>query len=76
MPHVIYLHGALTQGRYVRNDGAERLALLRSQRIDVVSAMTVAGVINLSMLVVAAQVLAALVRFRWTRSRAPTRGSR
>jgi manganese transport protein len=57
MPHVIYLHGALTQGRYVRNTERERRALLRSQRIDVVTAMTVAGVINLSMLVVAAQVL-------------------
>ncbi len=57
MPHVIYLHGALTQGRYVRNTELERRSLLRSQRIDVVTAMTVAGVINLSMLVVAAQVL-------------------
>ena len=57
MPHVIYLHGALTQSRYVRTTEQERLALLRSQRVDVVTAMTVAGVINLSMLVVAAQVL-------------------
>ena len=57
MPHVIYLHGALTQGRYLRSTEQERLGLLRSQRIDVVIAMTVAGVINLSMLVVAAKVL-------------------
>ena len=57
MPHVIYLHGALTQSRFVRTTEQERLALLHHQRIDVVSAMTVAGVINLSMLVVAAQVL-------------------
>ncbi len=57
MPHVIYLHGALTQGRYLRNTEQERRSLLRSQRIDVVTAMTLAGVINLSMLVVAAQVL-------------------
>ena len=41
----------------MRSTEQERLALLRSQRIDVVTAMTVAGVINLSMLVVAAQVL-------------------
>ena len=47
MPHVIYLHGALTQGRYVRSTEQERLGLLRSQRIDVVVAMSVAGVINL-----------------------------
>ena len=58
MPHVIYLHGALTQSRFRRTTEKERLALLRSQRIDVVTAMTLAGIINLSMLVVAAQVLA------------------
>ena len=57
MPHVIYLHGALTQGRYLRSTERERLGLLRSQRIDVVVAMSVAGVINLSMLLVAAKVL-------------------
>jgi manganese transport protein len=57
MPHVIYLHGALTQSRFRRTTEQERLALLRSQRIDVVTAMTLAGIINLSMLVVAAQVL-------------------
>jgi manganese transport protein len=57
MPHVIYLHGALTQDRYVRSTERERLGLLRSQRIDVVLAMSVAGVINLSMLLVAAKVL-------------------
>ena len=57
MPHVIYLHGALTQGRYLRSTERERLGLLRSQGIDVVVAMSVAGVINLSMLLVAAKVL-------------------
>ena len=57
MPHVIYLHGALTQSRFLRTTEQERKALLHSQRIDVVTAMTLAGVINLAMLVVAAQVL-------------------
>ncbi len=57
MPHVIYLHGALTQDRYLRSTAAERLALLRSQRLDVMLAMGIAGVVNLAMLVVAAQVL-------------------
>ncbi len=60
MPHVIYLHGALTQHRYARGTEHERLALLRSQRVDVVCAMGVAGLINLSMLTVAAQSLANL----------------
>lgn len=60
MPHVIYLHGALTQNRYQRKTTQQRLALLRSQRIDVVAAMSLAGVVNLTMLVVAAQVLSKL----------------
>ncbi len=57
MPHAIWLHGALTQGRYVRHTEAQRFALLRSQRMDVVAAMTLAGLVNLAMLVVAAEVL-------------------
>jgi manganese transport protein len=57
MPHVIYLHGALTQGRYVRDTEVRRRSLLRSQRVDVVVAMSLAGLVNLAMLVIAAQVL-------------------
>ena len=57
MPHVIYLHGALTQSRYVRHTEDQRQALLRSQRIDVMAAMTLAGLVNLAMLVIAAEVL-------------------
>ena len=55
MPHVIYLHSALTQDRIRPVDEAERRWLLRSQRIDVVLAMGVAGLVNLSMLVIAAR---------------------
>jgi manganese transport protein len=54
MPHVIYLHSALTQNRIPARDDAERRSLLRFQRLDVVLAMTIAGVVNVSMLVVAA----------------------
>jgi manganese transport protein len=54
MPHVVYLHGALVQGRIRPHDDAERRSLLRFQRVDVVIAMGLAGVINLTMLVVAA----------------------
>jgi manganese transport protein len=54
MPHVVYLHGALVQGRIRPHDDAERRSLLRFQRLDVVVAMGLAGVINLTMLVVAA----------------------
>ena len=60
MPHVIYLHGALTKDRYVRSTEQERLAVLRSQRVDVVAAMAIAGLINLAMLCVAAQSLSSL----------------
>jgi manganese transport protein len=54
MPHVIYLHSALTQNRIRPRDAAERRRLLRFQRIDVGVAMTIAGVVNMSMLVIAA----------------------
>jgi manganese transport protein len=55
MPHVVYLHSALTQRRIPVEDDAERRELLRFERLDVVLAMGVAGAINLTMLVVAAR---------------------
>jgi len=54
MPHVVYLHSALTQHRIVARDDGERRQLLRFERVDVGLAMGLAGVINLTMLVVAA----------------------
>jgi manganese transport protein len=54
MPHVVYLHSALTQNRVQPHDDDERRELMRFQRADVVIAMSLAGVINLTMLVVAA----------------------
>jgi manganese transport protein len=54
MPHVIYLHSALTQRRIPVRDAAERRRLLRFQRIDVTIAMAIAGLVNMSMLIVAA----------------------
>jgi manganese transport protein len=54
MPHVVYLHSALTQRRIVgRNDG-ERRRILGFERIDVVIAMALAGLVNISMMVMAA----------------------
>ena len=55
MPHVIYLHSALTQDRIRPADDAEKRSLLRSQRVDVVVAMGIAGLVNLAMLVLAAK---------------------
>jgi manganese transport protein len=54
MPHVIYLHSALTQRRIAVENDAERHRLFRFQTIDVVIAMSVAGVVNMLMLVIAA----------------------
>jgi manganese transport protein len=55
MPHAIYLHGGLTSGR--DRGGADPTTLMRAQRLDVVLAMSVAGVMNLLLLVVAAAAL-------------------
>jgi manganese transport protein len=54
MPHVVYLHSALTKGRVSVSDDAERRQLMRFQRIDVIAALGAAGLINLAMLFVAA----------------------
>jgi manganese transport protein len=54
MPHVIYLHSALTQRRVQGADERTKRRLMRFQRVDVMIAMGVAGVINMSMLIVAA----------------------
>ena len=54
MPHVIYLHSALTQKRVDVRDDADRRRILRAQRIDVGIAMGVAGVVNVAMLAAAA----------------------
>ena len=54
MPHVIYLHSALTQRRVVGATEEEQKKIFRFERWDVVIAMGVAGVINIAMLTVAA----------------------
>jgi manganese transport protein len=54
MPHVVYLHSALTKSRVSCRDDAERHEVLRFQRIDVGLALGAAGLINLAMLWVAA----------------------
>lgn len=54
MPHVIYLHSALTQDRIVPETHAQAHHLLRYTRVDVLLAMSLAGLINMAMLVMAA----------------------
>ncbi len=56
MPHVIYLHSALTQQRIVPQNDEEARTLYKYTRIDVLIAMAIAGLINMAMLVVAATV--------------------
>jgi manganese transport protein len=50
MPHVIYLHSALTQSRITGRTVAERKRIQRFERIDVLLAMSIAGLVNLAML--------------------------
>ncbi len=54
MPHVIYLHSALTQDRLVPETDEDARTLLRYTRVDVLIAMSIAGLINVAMLVMAA----------------------
>src|SRR5438477_3247999 len=56
MPHVIYLHSALMQDRIRPETDEQARTLMRFTRVDVVLAMTLAGLINMAMLVMAASV--------------------
>ncbi|HEY7004656.1 MAG TPA: Nramp family divalent metal transporter [Gaiellaceae bacterium] len=56
MPHVVYLHSALTQNRVVGRDEGEKRRIQRFERVDVIIAMTIAGLVNMSMLAIAAAV--------------------
>ena len=54
MPHVIYLHSALTQHRIVPRTPAEAQRIFRFEVLDVVIAMGIAGLVNAAMLIMAA----------------------
>lgn len=54
MPHAIYLHSGLTQARAVARDNADRSKLLRYSNIEVILALTFAGMINMAMVMMAA----------------------
>ncbi|GGV23871.1 Nramp family divalent metal transporter [Paenarthrobacter nicotinovorans] len=58
MPHAIYLHSALARDRHgFSPDPAIRTKLIRATRTDVVGALLLAGVVNISMLLLAASSL-------------------
>jgi manganese transport protein len=53
MPHAVYLHSGLTQGRLpVRND-TERRKVLRFSNQEVIVALAVAGLVNMAMVMMA-----------------------
>jgi manganese transport protein len=54
MPHVVYLHSALTQRRIVGRNAEEKRKILGFEKVDVVIALSLAGLVNLSMMIVAA----------------------
>jgi manganese transport protein len=54
MPHVVFLHSALTQGRIVTRDPIQLRRLFRFECVDVTIAMGVAGLVNGAMLIMAA----------------------
>jgi manganese transport protein len=57
MPHVIYLHSALTQKRIVGVSPEARRRIFRYEMVDILIAMGLAGIINLAMLATAAAVV-------------------
>ena len=57
MPHVIYLHSALTQRRVVGATDAEQKRIFNFEKWDVIIAMGLAGVVNIAMLTLAAAAL-------------------
>lgn len=54
MPHAIFLHSALTQGRIVVRDKIQLLRLYHFEITDVVIAMGIASFVNAAMLIMAA----------------------
>jgi manganese transport protein len=54
MPHAIYLHSGLTQNRAVAASDRDRRLLIRFSNREVVIALSVAGLINIAMVMMAA----------------------
>lgn len=53
MPHALFLHSGLTQNRAPARNEGERVMLLRFSNIEVVIALTIAGLINIAMVIMA-----------------------
>jgi manganese transport protein len=53
MPHAVFLHSGLTQGRMPVRDDAERRQVLRFSTREVIFALAVAGLVNMAMVIMA-----------------------
>jgi manganese transport protein len=53
MPHAIYLHSGLTQNRTQARDDGQRAKLVRFSNIEVLIALSVAGLVNMAMVIMA-----------------------
>jgi manganese transport protein len=54
MPHTLFLHSGLTQARVVARTAKERRKLLTFSNIEVLVALSIAGIINMAMVIMAA----------------------
>lgn len=55
MPHAIYLHSGLTQNRAPARNMAERRRMVRYSDREVIAALTLAGIVNVAMVMMAAR---------------------
>jgi manganese transport protein len=53
MPHAIYLHSGLTQDRAPARNAREHRALLRFSNLEVIIALSIAGLVNMAMVMMA-----------------------
>ena len=58
MPHAIYLHSALVSENTDARTAAQKVRALHTQRVEVTTAMGLAGLVNVAMLLVAAALFA------------------
>jgi manganese transport protein len=53
MPHAVYLHSGLTQGRIPTRDDAEKRVVVRISNAEVLLALAAAGLVNMAMVMMA-----------------------
>jgi manganese transport protein len=53
MPHAVYLHSGLTQGRIRAHDESEKRRIVRISNTEVIVALAIAGLVNMAMVMMA-----------------------